>query len=354
LELAPGLNVFVGPNGAGKSNLLEAVSILCTSQSHRGADAKHLFQTGKDEMLLRGKFDDPTEPEEMEVRQKAGRPRQFVLNGRPQKRLRDWLGRTPLVSFSPDDLDLVKGEPSIRRRALNAVLCQVDPDYLESLQRYNKILAERNAALRQVAEGENREIVEPWTTSLLQEGVFLTLARRAFIAPFADGVRRRHAALASKPETVGLSYRPSFLLPSEDAEAVTAANRRRLTELREAEIAVGSTLVGPHRDDLDISLDGSPARDYASQGQQRTLSLAVKLAEGDFLQEKLGRAPVSLFDDVLSELDPDRKENLVSALSRHSQSLVSLTSLAEADGLLDRQPQIFDVADGAVRARTAA
>lgn len=359
LDLAPGLNLFVGPNGAGKSNLLEAVAVLATSQSHRGADLKHLVQWEKDGMAVQGHFEGPEGVLFLETRQKAGRPRQIYVNGQLQRRLKDWMGRAPVVSFSPDDLNMVKGEPSVRRRALNAALSQVDAAYLEALQRFNKVLAERNAALRQIQEGEREKAsLEPWTLAVLNDGAALTAARRAFVAEFIALVRLQHEALAGSADHVDLIYRPSFLSPDAGLEGLIAANKKRFLELREAEIAVGSTLIGPHRDDLDILLNGSPARDYASQGQQRTLALAVKLAEHDFLFQKLARRPLCLLDDVLSELDPVRRANLARTLMNNSQVLVSLTSLEdwpEARGPLTAEGcQIFEVKEGEVSPRPQA
>jgi DNA replication and repair protein RecF len=350
LGLSSGLNVFSGPNGSGKSNLLEAVAVLATGQSHRGADTKHLAQWEKDGFALKGAFRGETDLE-VEIKQRRGRARQVLIDACPQKRLRDWVGRIPLVSFSPDDLHLVKGEPAARRRVLNAVLCQIDPEYLDTLARYNKVLAERNAALRQVQEGEQpSSVLEPWDAALLKDGASLTARRRAFLNRFEPGVRKRHGALSSGRETVGVAYKPSFLPADGGADAVAAANRRRLADLREGELAMGSTLIGPHRDDLELTLNNAPARAYASQGQQRTLALSVKLAELDFLTETLERRPLCLLDDMLSELDPDRRENLVGSLTEGAQCLVTLTSLGDWPHVRERlsQPgsQLFEMSQG--------
>jgi DNA replication and repair protein RecF len=326
-SFSPGLNLLVGPNGSGKSNILEAVTVLGTAQGHRGADLRHMIQWGQDGLRLIGQFEGE-EPVEVDIRQKTGRARQIALNGRPQKRLRDWLGRVPVVSFSPDDLTLVKGEPSVRRRLLNNALCQTDPDYLERLQRFNKVVAERNAALRQVQDGMDRSVLEPWNASLLKDGAAVSLARQDFLNAFRLSVEEVHARLVGRRERVDLTYKPSLRL-APDAEATAEINRQRLKELAEAEIAVGATLVGPHRDDVEIALDGQAARDYASQGQQRTLVLAVKIAEQEFLSRRLGRRPLFILDDVFSELDPSRREHLVESLAEAAQCLVSLTSLSD-------------------------
>lgn len=356
LEFTPGLNLLVGPNGAGKSNLLEAVSILAAGESHRGAENKHLFPWDKDAFALEGVFAGE-EDVLIEARQQRGRPRQTKVNNAPQKRLRDWLGRVPVVSFSPEDLDLVKGEPSQRRKALNTLLAQALPGYADTLARYAKVLEERNAALKQVQDGRvSVASLEPWDISLLREGAALSLARRQFIALFSPLTAERHRSLSSEREESSLVYKPSFVIPMApegienkgEATEVVAANRRRLQDLRDGEVATGATLIGPHRDDVDFFLDGQPARAFASQGQQRTLAIAFKLAEHAHLRQSLSREPLCLLDDMLSELDPARRGNLRALLGAGAQCLVTMTSLADWDGAADLpgDAKVFEVQAG--------
>jgi DNA replication and repair protein RecF len=353
ITLSPRLNLFQGPNGSGKSNLLEAVSLLATGQSHRGAETKSFPQKDRTEFALEAVFDGE-ETVSVQIRQKKGQARQVFLNGRLQRRLRDWIGRAPLVSFSPDDLALVKGDPAFRRRALNEILIQVDPAYAEALQRYTKVLQERNAALRQIQE-EGRDLahLDPWDGALVKDGLFLSETRRDFLEIFSPHVGTFHGRLASSREKAELAYKPSFRLTG-SGEADAAENRARLRELRDAEVALGSSLIGPHRDELELTIDGAPAKAYASQGQQRTLILAVKLAEFEYLSDRLRRRPLCLLDDMLSELDPDRRSNVASSLMVEAQCLVSLTSDADwPEGRSYRESpstRIFDVRNGGVRA----
>jgi DNA replication and repair protein RecF len=349
VDLSSGLNLFVGPNGAGKSNILEAVSLAARGESHRGADGKQLFPFDKTELAVVANFDGE-EPLLVDVRQQRGRPRQVRLNNALVKRRAEWTGRVPLVSFCPEDLALVKGDPAVRRRALNEVLGQTEPSYAEALVRYQKILEERNACLKAVAEGRtSRAALEPWDLSLLKEGAALTLARATFILRFTGAVNDRHGSLTSHQETVALAYKPSFLIPmgwdvsSSSAAEVVAANRRRLQDLRDGETALGSTLIGPHRDDVEFFLDTRPAKGVASQGQQRTLTLAWKLAERDHLHKSTGRQSICLLDDLLSELDPARRAAVVSLLAEGGQTLVAATSLADWGGPLPQDAALFDL-----------
>ncbi len=345
LSPAPGLNVLVGPNGAGKSNILEAVAVLATGQSHRGAEPRHLIQEGMDELALLAELAGE-ESIVFDVRQKRGRMRQVRLNNRPQPRLRDWAGRVPLVAFAPEHLDLVKGEPSVRRRALNEALTQVHPEYADNLARYQKLLEERNAALRQIREGTAKpSVLEPWDLSLLKEGAFLTIARQAFISEFSIRVQQRQLDLSGGRDRVTLIYRPSFHLPSDDTAAVIEANRRRLGDLREGEIALGATLIGPHRDDVEFRLDDEAAKARASQGQTRTLALAWKWEERLFLKERLGREPLCLLDDVFSELDPHRRSQLTELLLAGAQCFITMTDLSVggAVGSASDAARIFEI-----------
>jgi DNA replication and repair protein RecF len=339
LSFSPALNLIVGPNGAGKSNLLEAVAVLAAGESHRDAEIKRCFPWDKDAFALEGDFRGE-EDLLIEARQQRGRPRQVKVNNAPQRRLRDWLGRVPVVSFSPEDLDLVKGEPSGRRKALNTLLFQCLPGYADLWQRYAGIVEERNAALKAAQEGHaGPSSLDPWDLALLREGAAVTLARRDFLAAFEPLVSGRHAVLCGA-ERAALVYKPSLLLPAvspqslpPEAAEVVAANRRRLQDLREGEIATGSSLIGPHRDDVELLLDGRPARGFASQGQQRSLAIAFKLAERMVLKDRLGREPICLLDDMLSELDPVRRSGLAPLLADGAQCLVTMTSLKDWESL---------------------
>ncbi|MBL0058918.1 MAG: DNA replication and repair protein RecF [Elusimicrobia bacterium] len=352
LEPANGVNVFIGSNGAGKSNILEGIAVLAAGQSHRGAEARHWLQEGKDEAALTARVEGE-ESLALELRQKRGRVRQFRVNNRPILRHRDWAGQVPLVSFSPEEMDLVKGEPAVRRRAVNAVLAQVDGDYAEALGRYTKLLEERNAALRRIRDGLAKAgSLEPWDLSLLKEGARLTVSRHKFLAEFAPRVQRRQSELSGGRDRGAAVYRPSFHLPAEEIEAVEEANRRRLADLREGEIALGSTLIGPHRDEIEFRLDDDLAKTRASQGQARTLALSWKWEERLFLKERVGRVPISLLDDVFSELDPARRGQLTELLFSGGQCFLTLTDFSVwGDFASSSGARVFEVAAGSVRGR---
>lgn len=324
----PGVNVLIGANGSGKSNILEGIAVLAAGQSHRGAEARHWLQEGKDEAALLAHAEGE-EILDLDLRQKRGRVRQFRVNNRSLPRQRDWAGQMPLVSFSPEEMDLVKGEPAVRRRALNAVLAQVDGDYADALARYTKLLEERNAALRRVRDGLAKSwSLEPWTLSLLTEGARLTVLRHRFLGDFVPRVQRRQAELSGGRDRGTALYRPSFHLASENRAEVEDLNRRRFAELADGEMALGSTLIGPHRDEIEFRLDDDLAKVRASQGQARTLALAWKWEERLYLKERLGRDPICLLDDVFSELDPARRAQLTDLVFSQGQCFITLTDFS--------------------------
>jgi DNA replication and repair protein RecF len=287
---------------------------------------------------------------DLDLRQKRGRVRQFRVNNRPILRQRDWAGQVPLVSFSPEEMDLVKGEPSVRRRALNAILIQVDGDYAEAFGRYTKLLEERNAALRRVRDGLAKPgSLEPWDLSLLTEGARITLLRQQFLSDFVPRIQRRQTELSGGRDRGTALYRPSFHLPSENRTEIEDINRRRFAELRDGEIALGSTLIGPHRDEIEFRLDDDLAKVRASQGQARTLALAWKWEERLYLKEKVGREPICLLDDVFSELDPARRAQLTELVFSRGQCFITLTDFSVwGDRALSNGAKVFEVAAGAI------
>lgn len=323
VEPAPGLNLILGPNGSGKSNLLEALSVLSAGESFRGAETKLFFPWEGSRWAADGMFEGE-EPIRVEVSQEKNRPRQLKMNRISMKRLSDQRGRIPLVSFSPEELDLVKGEPALRRRALNEVLAQTDAAYAQTLDRYEDVLEQRNAALRRLREGQHCAL-EPWDRALLKEGAFLSLRRQKFLAAWGPPLADQYARLSRGQEPLTSAYKPSFLLPSDNLEEVMETAAARLKTLREGEIALGSSLIGPHRDDVEFLLSEKLARSFASQGQSRTVTLAWKLAERAYMENSLGRTPLCIWDDVLSELDPTRRQRLAEQLTDIGQCFVTLT-----------------------------
>ncbi len=353
------MNLFLGSNGAGKTNLLEALSVLATGVSPRGAEPETMVQWEAGGFAIAGDFasaalgDGPVqEPIRLEMKYRSGASRVIRENGVTAVRLRDLVGRVPLVSFVPEDLSMVKGEPELRRRALNLVLLQADRLYAETLRQYQDVVKARNAALRQLEEGSLPSgALRPWDEALIELGLQICRSRAEFVQEFSPEVSRVHERVTGGKETSRLEYRPSFGGPW-DAQA-PGRWHEILARTRPQELAIGSTLTGPHRDDMIFILNDRPARVHASEGQKRTCAVAFKLAELPYIQRKLGQKPICLLDDVLSELDAERAHHLLHELSRTGQCFVTMTGLESWPREFELPASIFRVNENSVRREAA-
>ncbi len=329
LSVEPGVNLLIGSNGAGKTNLIEAVAVLATGVSPRGAETESLVMWGNDGFALKGDFvyeQSGFDPITLEMKYRLGSTRVIRQNGKIAVKLRDLIGRVPLVSFVPEDLSLVKGEPDLRRRAINMILCQVDPVYGQKLRVYADAVKARNAVLRQMAEGRAGAVeIIPWNQAVIEHGIALCQKRSEFLENFSERANAVQQQISGGKETIRLEYRPSFAGPWDLGAAERWAGEMR--NLETAEMASGVTLIGPHRDDFAFVLNDRPARFFASEGQKRTCAVSFKLAEIPYVHEKVGQKPICLLDDVLSELDAQRAAHLLDELSRTGQCFVTMTGL---------------------------
>ncbi|TMD92519.1 MAG: DNA replication/repair protein RecF [Chloroflexi bacterium] len=334
VALGPGLNVVSGPNAQGKTNLLEAIATAALTRSPRASSSAELLLWGADAAQVTARVRRPDGPTTLELRlQRSGGQDTLVrtlrVDGSPRP-ARAVLGVCPVVLFWPEDLLLVKGAPEGRRRLVDVVVAQTDARAAAEMVRYRRVLDQRNALLRQVRLGQASPAPLPGFTQELARAAGIVLIARLrlveALAPLAAAALRE---ISDGREEVGLRYRAEGLegpLPTTPEEAaarlVVALDGRHAEEL-----ARGVTVAGPHRDDVDILLDERPARAAASQGQQRSLVLACKLAEVRHLTALLGMAPVLLLDDVLSELDARRREHLLAALGAgtHLQTVLTTT-----------------------------
>jgi DNA replication and repair protein RecF len=341
-------NLLIGANAQGKTNLLEAIFLLGTTKSLRnGADADDLIKEEKQEAFVQCKVkrDLPEVTRELEILLKRGESRQVRLNGKKLTPFSKIFGQLTVVLFVPEDLQLVKAGPAARRYYLDLEISQASPQYLAALQTYQRTLKQRNGAIRMVAEGRaNWDAVEAFNEGLISSGSEIVLFRIEAlkeIEPLAAAVQTRVAG--KDAEKLELRYLSSLGNGLEQVDAIQHEFRRKLGQKANDERIRGTTLSGPHRDDLEILLSGKPARLFASQGQQRTTALALKLAEVQFLAKRLNENPILLLDDVLSELDLQRQAALLGLLDEHVQTFVTST---HAEGLAYRPGQTLRVADG--------
>ena len=320
VEFCDGVNLLLGDNAQGKTNLLEAIYYMSLGKSFRGAAEVEMIGFGKDFASVSLDFNDSLREQNLTVRISRDKRRRFEQNGVKIFKMSDIVGALRAVLFSPDNLSLIKDGPSERRNWLDVAICQSRPLYMQALSRFNKILKQRNKLLKD-AEDDRRtfdDTIGFWSEQLARESAILTGFRNSYTAAAGGDVARFFSEMTGDNETPVLRYVSSCKLDTEECRseaAVFEAYSKLLTSNLEREIAVGSTLWGAHKDDIDITLNSKSARDYASQGQQRSLALAMKLAEGEICRRECGEYPIFLLDDVLSELDTKRRAYLLSEIS---------------------------------------
>lgn len=309
----PGLIVVSGPNGAGKTNLLEAVYFLAVLKSFRTGRDADLIRQGEENCRLDAEVQGKRGTSQLTVTL-GPKGKRAAVNDEPFPRLLDYVGNLAAVAFSPEDADIVRGEPASRRRFLDVWLAQQRREYLYDLGRYAEILRRRNYLLQTGAASSLRE---PYDEELIATGSSLIMARREAVIKLAAEARAAFAAVAPPGEGLDLTYLPS-IPPGPDDAATREQFRSALAAVRENEARRRTSLVGPHRDDLWIAINGDEARRFASEGQIRTCALALKYAQFRLLKRSLGEAPVLLLDDVGAELDEARRDRLA-AIAREAQ-----------------------------------
>ena len=337
LDLAPGTTAFVGPNGAGKTNILEAVHLLARGESSRAGDDVEMIHWGAP--LARVAVDacraeDRTRLEvtlfapAVDVRR---RPRRYTADGAP-RRADEVVGRVAVVAFFPEDTDLLASAPSARRRYLDAMVAQVDRSHRADVRAYANVLTQRNALLRAGRDDEpvSETEIAFWDTELVRLATAISLRREVAVRELRPVFRAAAAALGADPAP-DIAY--AGQVHASTAEERAEGYRRLIAEKHQRERWQGTTLVGPHREDLAVATGERPLPTFASRGEQRSAVLSLKLAEAEWIRAHIGEPPIFLLDDVLSELDTAHREALCRALPEGSQTLLTaavLTSIPEA------------------------
>ena len=333
LAFDPGVQIFLGANAQGKTNIIEALYYAAFGRSHRTSSDAELIRVGADGAHIGLSFRRHDVPGELSFTFARGARRRITYAGE-SLRQRDLVGLLPMVLFSPEDLFLVKGAPALRRRYLDAELSQASPAYYGELLRYTRILKQRNAVLKDIRERlAAPEDLSPWDAQLARSAAYIVTRRIAAVAQLGALSARVQAVLAAGEE-LALAYeiagaRGEDFAEDDMTESLHVWYNKMLCEGRARDIARAATGVGPHLDDLVLRVGGMSLRSYGSQGQQRTGALALKLAELFYLQENIGEAPILLLDDVMSELDADRRRALLDFIRHeHIQTFITATDAA--------------------------
>jgi len=377
LELPSGPILLRGDNAHGKTNLLESIYFLSTTRGvHARADQQLInwlvlrqdplpfarveatIQTGNDAFQLAITI----------LREGDSLRKDIRLNG-VKKRAMDIIGKLNTVMFLPEDIELVTGAPAVRRRYLDSTLCQISQNYCQALSRYNKVLTQRNALLKELYKRNgNADQLLYWDEELAQYGATLVFERHNSILELDTTARQRHRELSGGKEGLRLQYAPSFdprqrpkpdyQLPllMEDLAPYTAAAPpikevretflAYLKQARDEEINRGVTLVGPHRDDFHFLVDGIDMTLYGSRGQQRTAALSTKLAEISLMRQTTGETPVLLLDDVMSELDASRRQQVITVVDQAGQAILTTTDWEDYDLDFRQRAMLFSVTMG--------
>ena len=307
---SPGLNLISAPNASGKSSLLEAICVLLRLQSPRAGALAETIKHGAAGFTLRGK----TAGRELKCHLSREEGRQLLIDDVPQRKSDEYLRIGLVAFFSNEDIELVRGTSSKRRRFLDFLGSQCDAGYLKNLRAYERALRSRNFLLK---EGPHRgKELSAYDGPLIAAGEYLAKVRAQLCAELAPAAAKHVGAISTRGEATTLRYERSGGPDFAAALAESAGEERRLRQ----------TVVGPHRDDIALELDGAAAASFASEGQQRTLSLALRLAQADLIRARRGAPPIYLLDDIFGELDPDRRRRLLAALPADSQRILTTTT----------------------------
>ena len=364
IGLTPGVTVYYGPNAQGKTTLLEAVYLLCIARSFRAENEREVVNFEAAKAGQQALVDGTIEKDGERLRVIVGyQPTQRMgqdsngLNYNVRKEIRvnrlrrtagELIGEVNAVLFSAADIELVQGPPSGRRRFLDILLSQADSAYLKGLQRYQRVVQQRNQLLRLLKEGRaQRDELTYWDDELVREGAQITWRRYLAMRQLTDACVRHHEDLSGPEETLEVEYRPSVLLAGDVGE-VEDNFREALAAAVHRERARPVTAVGPHRDDFSMTIDGVDMGVFASRGQARTMALALRLAEAEYLASVRGEGPMVLFDDALSEMDSSRRHRLLEKATLYEQVLITTTDLEQVSDFFGAGANYLYVSNGEV------
>ncbi len=355
LDLAPGLTVILGENGEGKSNLLEAIGFLATTKSMRATNDREVinWRASEDQFgfaRVKGMVErvDATTKLEFIINPTAtSASKRTRVNDVPRRTI-DAVGLANVVSFSPQDLELVEGAPAYRRKFLDVMIAQVDSQYVRLLSHYGKVLTQRNSLLKRIRNGEARvDQLHFWDIELATAGGFLATERRKTVARIGEISRGLYPELSGTATELQITLISNLEIdPADSAEQAAESMAARLKEVRSRERELGATIIGPHRDDLSMLTDRREVGTYGSRGQKRLVALTLKLAESALIQDRAGELPILLLDDVLSELDGPRRRFVLDRIEHSQQVILTSVDIGDLVGLDSNLESRLRVKDG--------
>lgn len=316
LDFSEKINIIYGDNAQGKTNILEAIFLCASGKSHRTQKFLELIQMGKNQNKIDLKLEKNNDIINVQMQFNKIEKRSLTINDIKIKKIGDLMGNLVAIFFSPDELKIIKGSPTERRRFIDITISQFKPRYFYALQQYNKIISQRNILLKEIIEKKDLiDTLDIWDSQLVETGSYIIKSRMEFIEKLNFFSNKKHNMLTNNLENLEIRYEPSFSVGCDlDKTEIEKEFLKKLKQYKHTDIKRGLTTMGPQRDDFLININNKDLRLYGSQGQQRTSVLAMKLAKIEIIHQEIGDYPVLLLDDVFSELDINRQKSLLESL----------------------------------------
>ena len=351
VDFDPNVNIFIGQNAQGKTNLLEAIYFLALTRSHRTSNDKELIAFGKDYANVSGHIYKSQIDLSLRVLITT-KGKKVWVNRVEQAKLSKYVGQLNAILFSPEDLDLIKGAPNLRRRFMDQEFGQISAEYLYFAGKYKQVLQQKNNYLKQLAKGEAHDtmFLEVLSDQLAGVAAEVIVRRFQFLNYLDQYAQDAYAHISTSAEKLEVTYRPSVkeITATDSVEEVYHKVLDNFQKNQRIEILKGTTLSGPHRDDIEFELDGKNAHLYGSQGQQRTIALSIKLAEIQLVHQLTDEYPLLLLDDVMSELDHNRQSALLNYIHGKTQTFITTTDLEGISWEIIKKPKIYRIKSGQI------
>ncbi|WP_413628026.1 DNA replication/repair protein RecF [Fructilactobacillus vespulae] len=350
VQFSPGVNVLIGQNAQGKTNLLEAIYVLALTRSHRANGNRDLIKWEDKVARIWGVVQRSAGKTQLELTL-SQKGKQAKVNHIEQAKLSSYIGQLNIILFAPEDLKIVKGSPQIRRRFMDIEFGQMSNKYLYNISQYRRILKQRNIYLRQLHFKKAKDLVylDVLSEQLATFAAEIIYQRVQLLGKLQAWSQKIHSEISQQQETLKFKYMTSLKRENLGSpEQIYQILLEKFKANHEKEVHQGTTIFGPHRDDLRFSVNGKDVAQFGSQGQQRTAALATKLAEIDLMKEETGEYPVLLLDDVLSELDESRQTHLLTDIQDKVQTFLTTTSLSGVATNLIHNPKLFKIKDGII------
>ena len=351
LDFDDNVNIIIGKNGEGKTNILESIYVLSLTKTNRYGVEDNLIKFGEELAKIEGiiRIDNLIKKQEIKI---SKNKKQTFINNKEIRRIRDYISNFCVISFTPDDLEIVKGSPNTRRNMINIDISQLQNSYISYLNEFNQIIKIRNEYLKKMNLNGNSDIrfLDVVNESMIEKGIKIYEYRYNFFKRLNQLLPKIYKKL-SNLDNLQIKYETNIDLDEFDIEKVKKSYENKLKKNFKVELMQGVTLIGPHRDDFSFNLDGIDMKNFSSQGQQRLAVIALKIAEIYLFKEEKDDYPVLLLDDIFSEIDSKKRNRIVSFLLKDIQSIITTTDINDIDEELVKKAHIYKVNNGKITER---